>query len=166
MTTSFLLGEIENPKNRAEAYPVFFTPPRFVWFKNPTGLPFGGELDPNPHSEIHFQTGYPRVHVWTIPTKYRGMGYGTCIYSSLILLAHHNHLGTITVNPNGVPRGNGISSCSFDRLRPANAWWKATRKRYPNLIQKFGTFGDYDVITFDDWDKETGLIKEVTNTKL
>lgn len=156
----FLLGEVRNPRNQKETYPVFFSPPRFVWFKNPTFLPFGGELDPNLDSEIHLKTGYPRVHIWNIPVKYRGMGYGTCIYSSLILLAHHNHLGTVSVA--GTPTGDGISSCSFDRLKPANIWWKKTRQRYPNLVEKFGPFGDYDVITFDKWNMETSLIKEVT----
>lgn len=155
-SSAVVLGRVLNPKDLTESYPVFFSPPRFTWFLSPNNLPFGGELDPNGQSEIHIKTGYPRVHVWSIPTKYRGLGYGTCIYSSLILLAHHNHLGTLAIP--GLPKGDGISSCSFDRLKPANLWWQKTKQRYPNLVEKFGPFGDYDVITFNKWNEETGLI--------
>ena len=72
-------------------------------------------------------SGFPRSHT-PGGVSVRGGGYGTCLYTGLVLLAHAEsesliHTGNISAS------GSGISSRSADRSSSADAWWVAAGER-------------------------------------
>jgi hypothetical protein len=90
-------------------------------------------------------TGLPRSHT---PNRSRrralrpnsvsviGQGYGTSLYTSLVLGAHQNYEAREEGESNRYviskygPTGDGISSMEGTRSKSAEDWWSAARRRY------------------------------------
>lgn len=70
-------------------------------------------------------TGYPRSHTPS-GVREKGKGYGTCLYTGLVLLASAEADGSIEIDVEG--SGHGISSESESRTWEASNWWSAARR--------------------------------------
>lgn len=73
-------------------------------------------------------TGLPRAHT-SSGVEVRGGGYGTCVYTGLVLLATAEHDKQIFVR-DLIGSGYGISSTASDSRTPsATRWWDASKRR-------------------------------------
>ena len=80
-----------------------------------------------PNSLVCEATGYPRVHT-PIGTFREGMGFGTALYTALVLGARQETLspGTLTMNV----AGEGVSSVSsLSRSLEGDKWWERALER-------------------------------------
>jgi hypothetical protein len=87
-----------------------------------------GNLETDEYSEYAapaIATGYPRSHTPS-GVQPRGMGYGTCLYTGLCLLAHYNHTKDLDLELEW--DGDGISSDPNNRSHSAGRWWSAAER--------------------------------------
>jgi len=114
-----------------------------------------GYLD-RPGSDYAFTaeiSGYPRAHTPEGVTE-RGGGYGTCLYTGLILLACAEFRGLLNV-PSLAGSGEGISSETSGRSSSADAWWAAAGWR--RLTEQVGRSGGEETETLSDQDLDNYL---------
>jgi len=102
-------------------------------------------------------TGLPRSHT-PRGVSARGGGYGTCLYTGLVLLASAQEEGKLFV-PGIIGSGAGISSESSTRSDSATRWWRAALARGIAAQEKGDTEGDddeerYETEELDDEDVE------------
>ncbi len=131
------LGVVVNPKTFR---PVFvhrkadYERTVEVWAADADGrryVPFGsGYLNSKGDSDYAAATrltGYPRAHT---PSGVRapGGGYGTCLYTGLVLLAAAHYEGVIAC-PSLDGKGAGVCSYAGTRSAAADAWWAAADER-------------------------------------
>ena len=72
-------------------------------------------------------SGFPRSHTPS-GVVLKGGGYGTCLYTGLVLLANAESEGLIHVGSISAS-GSGISSTTGNRSGSADSWWRAARGR-------------------------------------
>ncbi len=74
-------------------------------------------------------TGYPRSHTPSALKKgtEHGAGFGTCLYTGLVLLATADHEGDLVV-PNLLGSDAGICSDTESRSDEADRWWRRARQ--------------------------------------
>lgn len=71
-------------------------------------------------------TGYPRVHT-PDGVKERGGGYGTALYTALVLGSYQAYDDTVEISM--TIKAQGISSAEDDRSTAADRWWDAAVQR-------------------------------------
>jgi hypothetical protein len=84
----------------------------------------GGDFDYLRPTEV---TGLPRSHTPS-GVKKQGGGFGTCLYTGLVLLADARARNLLDV-PSTAGRGSGICSESYTRSAAATRWWRAALER-------------------------------------
>lgn len=176
---SVFLGVVVNPKTKAPVYVVRREHTEMtvdIWsVRQPTvdelalaaGKPIppmygqhgAGYLNEDPdYAAPTTVSGYPRSHT-PVGVEIKGGGYGTCLYTGLVLLATARFNGEIVL-PRTV-RGDaaGISSTGSDGTRSAaaDAWWSAAYQR--GLTDR--EYGEDEVADEDRYEKE-----EITNENL
>lgn len=112
------IGCVINPRNR-EILLCVVTPHSFLDLYRLDGTKIGsGQLDA-PCTEPSLAE-YPRSHV-EVQDGFRGMGYGTSLYTGLCLMAQcARDMGGSWASACG---GTGISSPSEARKKDASSWW-------------------------------------------
>ncbi len=121
-----------------------------------TGYLDGGDMG-NEYLNAVKITGFPRSHTPSgVAREFKGMGFGTCLYTGLVLIASAIDDGEISAtgfhSRKGLPgSGKGICSDEDSRSEEASEWWRAAVKR--GLAQQED--GEKEYADDDDAEEET-----------